>query len=117
MGMDAWHKDLEVWCTKDLGSQCLGCWSVRLLRCHGNHSRNREGSHTRTLTETRRDVGKGGDPLYSCSTAAKPPLIRGLKTIQIYHLTISRGQESEPSIRSLLEVSWDEVKVLCKVPR
>ena len=62
-------------------------------------------------------MGKGGDPLYSCSTAAKPPLIQGLKTVQIYHLTISRGQESGQSVRSLLEVSWDEVKVLFKVPR
>ena len=31
VGMDAWHKDLEVWCTKDIGSQYLGCWSVRLV--------------------------------------------------------------------------------------
>ena len=58
-----------------------------------------------------------GDPLYFCSTAAKPPLIQGLKTIQIYRLTISWDQESGLSISSLLEVSQDEIKVLCKVPR
>ena len=30
VGMDARHKDLEVWCTRDIGPQSLGCWSVRL---------------------------------------------------------------------------------------
>ena len=46
------------------------------LRCHGNHNRNREDSHTRTLTETRRDVGKDGRPsvflFYCCKTTTNP---------------------------------------------